>query len=89
MQELIKRVHATGKPVVLVLTSGNARVVNWEDENLPAMVQAWYSGQQGGNAVADVIFGNYNPGGRLPVTFYRSVDDLSDFKNYNMEGRTY
>ncbi len=89
MQLLIRSLHETGKPVILVLTSGSALAVNWENDNIPAILQAWYPGQQGGNAVADVLFGNYNPAGRLPVTFYRSVEDLPRFEDYNMEGRTY
>jgi beta-glucosidase len=88
-EELIKALKATGKPVVLVLMSGSALSVNWENENLPAILQAWYPGQEGGNAVADVLFGNYNPGGRLPVTFYKSVNDLPKFEDYTMDGRTY
>jgi len=88
-EELIKALKATGKPVVLVLMSGSALSVNWENENLPAILQAWYPGQEGGNAVADVLFGNYNPGGRLPITFYKSVNDLPKFEDYNMDGRTY
>ena len=88
-QELIKAVHALGKPVVLVLMGGSALAVNWEDENIPAILQAWYPGQEGGNAVADVLFGDYNPGGRLPVTFYKSVAQLPPFDDYKMEGRTY
>jgi beta-glucosidase len=88
-EHMIRRIHATGKPVVLVLTSGSPLAVNWENENIPAILEAWYPGQQGGNAVADVLFGNYNPAGRLPVTFYKSADDIPDFQNYNMEGRTY
>jgi beta-glucosidase len=89
MQVLIKSLHATEKPVILVLTSGSALAINWEKDNIPAILQAWYPGQQGGNAVADVLFGNYNPAGRLPVTFYKSVEDLPPFEDYNMEGRTY
>ncbi|KPK85928.1 MAG: glucan 1,4-alpha-glucosidase [Bacteroides sp. SM23_62_1] len=89
MQELIKRLHATGKPVILVLTGGSALAINWENDHIPAILHAWYPGQQGGNAVADVLFGNYNPAGRLPVTFYKSVEDLPPFEDYNMEGRTY
>jgi beta-glucosidase len=89
MQTLIKSLHATGKPIILVLTSGSALAVNWANDNIPAILQAWYPGQQGGNAVADVIFGNYNPSGRLPITFYRSVEDLPPFEDYDMEGRTY
>jgi beta-glucosidase len=88
-EELIKAIKATGKPVVLVLMSGSALSVNWENENLPAILQAWYPGQEGGNAVADVLFGNYNPGGRLPITFYKSVNDLPKFEDYSMKGRTY
>lgn len=89
MQVLVKTLYATGKPVILVLTSGSALAVNWESEHIPAILQVWYPGQQGGNAVADVLFGDYNPAGRLPVTFYSSVEDLPPFEDYNMEGRTY
>ena len=88
-EDLIKSLKATGKPVVLVLMSGSALSVNWENENLSAILQAWYPGQEGGNAVADVLFGNYNPGGRLPITFYKSVNDLPKFEDYSMKGRTY
>jgi beta-glucosidase len=89
MKQLIRSVHGTGKPVILVMTSGSALAVNWEEANLPAIMQVWYPGQQGGNAVADVIFGHYNPAGRLPVTYYKSVEDLPHFEDYDMEGRTY
>ncbi len=89
MQVLVKSLYATGKPVILVLTGGSALAVNWESEHIPAILQVWYPGQQGGNAVADVLFGDYNPAGRLPVTFYKSVEDLPPFEDYNMEGRTY
>ncbi|MQY78691.1 MAG: glucan 1,4-alpha-glucosidase, partial [Bacteroidetes bacterium] len=89
MQVLVTTLYATGKPVILVLTSGSALAVNWESEHIPAILQVWYPGQQGGNAVADVLFGDYNPAGRLPVTFYKSVEDLPPFEDYNMEGRTY
>lgn len=88
-EDLIKAVHALGKPVVLVLMGGSALAVNWENENIPAILDAWYPGQEGGNAIADVLFGDYNPGGRLPVTFYKSVNDLPPFDDYKMEGRTY
>jgi len=88
-EELIKEVHALGKPVVLVLLGGSALAVNWADENLPAIVKAWYPGQEGGTALADVLFGDYNPSGRLPVTFYKSVADLPPFEDYSMQGRTY
>lgn len=88
-EELLKAISATGTPVVLVLLNGSALAVNWADEHLPAIVEAWYPGQEGGTAIADVLFGDYNPGGRLPVTFYRSVRDLPHFRDYNMTNRTY
>ncbi|HEX8291840.1 MAG TPA: glycoside hydrolase family 3 C-terminal domain-containing protein [Pyrinomonadaceae bacterium] len=88
-EELIKAVHALGKPVVLVLLGGSALAVNWADENVGAIVEAWYPGQEGGTALADVLFGDYNPAGRLPVTFYRSAGQLPPFDDYRMEGRTY
>ena len=88
-EELLKRVHALGKPVVLVLLNGSALAVNWATEHIPAIVEAWYPGQAGGDALADVLFGDYNPAGRLPVTFYKSVDDLLPFEDYDMAGRTY
>ena len=88
-EELIKEVHSLGKPVVLVLMGGSALAVNWADENVPAILDAWYPGEEGGTALADVLFGDYNPGGRLPVTFYKSVDQLPPFTDYSMQGRTY
>ncbi|WP_167607841.1 glycoside hydrolase family 3 C-terminal domain-containing protein [Maribellus sediminis] len=88
-RELMKAVAATGKPVILVLLNGSALAVNWAEENLDAIVTAGYPGQEGGNAVADVLFGDYNPAGRLPVTYYKSVEQLPPFEDYDMEGRTY
>jgi beta-glucosidase len=85
----LKALHATGKPVVYVNCSGGAIAMPWEAENLPAIVQAWYPGQQGGAALAEILLGDYNPGGRLPLTFYRSTDDLPPFESYDMAGRTY
>ncbi len=87
--KLIRQIVATGKPVTLILMTGSAVSINWEDQHIPSIVQAWYGGESAGTAVADVLFGDYNPAGRLPLTFYKSVDDLPDFENYNMEGRTY
>ena len=87
--DLLKKLHALGKPVILVLMNGSALAVNWADENLPAILEAWYPGQEGGTAIADVLFGDYNPAGRLPITFYKSVDQLPPFENYDMKGRTY
>ncbi|WP_081721057.1 glycoside hydrolase family 3 protein [Pseudoxanthomonas suwonensis] len=88
-QKLLEAVHATGKPVVLVLTTGSALGVDWAKRNLPAILVAWYPGQRGGNAVADVLFGDYNPAGRLPVTFYSADEKLPPFDDYAMKGRTY
>jgi len=88
-QRLLERVVAVGKPTVVVLLNGSALAVNWAQEHVPAIVEAWYPGQAGGTAIADVLFGDYNPAGRLPVTFYRSVNDLPPFEDYAMKGRTY
>ena len=88
-QRLLERVVAVGKPTVLVLLNGSALAVTWAQEHVPAIVEAWYPGQAAGSAIADVLFGDYNPAGRLPVTFYRSVDDLPAFDDYRMAGRTY
>ncbi|MDX1286376.1 MAG: glycoside hydrolase family 3 C-terminal domain-containing protein, partial [Draconibacterium sp.] len=88
-RDLMQAIEATGKPVVLVLLNGSALAVNWADDNLDAIISAGYPGQEGGTAVADVLFGDYNPSGRLPVTYYKSVDQLPAFENYDMEGRTY
>jgi len=88
-EALLKAVVATGKPVVVVLLSGSALAVNWANENAPAILTAWYPGGEGGTAIADVLFGDYNPAGRLPVTFYKSVDQLPPFTDYSMQGRTY
>ncbi len=79
----------TGKPVIVVLMNGSALAVNNANTLANAVLLAGYGGQQGGNAVADVIFGDYNPAGRLPVTYYKSVDQLPPFDDYNMKGRTY
>jgi len=85
MQEIVK----LGKPTVLVLLNGSALAINWENENIPAILEAWYPGQAGGTAIADVIFGDYNPAGRLPVTFYKDIHQIPAFENYDMKGKTY
>lgn len=87
--EMLKALKATGKPVVFVVCTGSAVAMPWEAGHLDAILNAWYPGQMGGAAVADVLFGDYNPGGRLPVTFYASTDDLPDFEDYSMDNRTY
>lgn len=89
-EKLLRALKATGKPVIFVLCSGSAIALPWENEKLDAVLEAWYPGEQGGTAVADVLFGDYNPAGRLPVTFYASTADLPDFEDYDMhKGRTY
>lgn len=88
-QQLLEAIHRTGKPVILVLLSGSALAVAWADDNIPAIIQAWYPGAEGGRTIASLIFGDYSPSGRLPVTFYRTTEELPDFTDYSMENRTY
>lgn len=88
-QEILEIAYASGKPVVLVLLSGSALAVSWADEHIPAIVQGWYPGAQGGRAIARVLFGGKNPEGRMPVTFYRTTEELPEFTDYSMKGRTY
>lgn len=88
-ERLLEEVQKTGTPTVAVLLSGSALAVTWADEHVDAIIQAWYPGGQGGRAVASLLFGDYSPSGRLPVTFYRSDRDLPDFRDYSMENRTY
>jgi beta-glucosidase len=88
-QALLEKVAALGKPVVLVLLNGSALAVKWARDHVPGLLEAWYPGQAGGAAIADVLFGDYNPAGRLPVTFYESADQLPGFDDYSMKGRTY
>ncbi|RDS84509.1 glucan 1,4-alpha-glucosidase [Dyella monticola] len=88
-QTLLKALNATGKPVVFVVTTGSALAIDWAKQHIPAILVAWYPGQRGGNAVADVLFGNTDPAGRLPVTFYKADEKLPPFDDYSMMGRTY
>lgn len=86
---LLKELKKTGKPIILILVNGSALSINWESENIDGIIEAWYGGEAAGDAVADVLFGKYNPAGRLPITFYKSIDDIPAFDNYSMEGKTY
>jgi beta-glucosidase len=86
---LLERVAASGKPLVVVLMSGSAVAMNWAQQHADAILVAWYPGEEGGRAIAQILSGDYNPGGRLPVTFYRSTGDLPPFADYAMKGRTY
>lgn len=88
-EEILKVLTESGKPVVLVLLSGSALAVTWADEHIPAVLQAWYPGAQGGRGVAQILFGDFSPEGKLPVTFYRTTEELPAFTDYNMAGRTY
>ncbi|HCC58398.1 MAG TPA: glucan 1,4-alpha-glucosidase, partial [Solibacterales bacterium] len=88
-QDLMQKIVAVGKPTVLVLLNGSALGVNWARDHVPAILETWYPGQTGGAAIADVLFGDYNPAGRLPVTFYQSAQQLPPFSDYAMKGRTY
>ena len=86
---MLKALKECGKPIVFVMLTGSALAVQWENDNLPAIINAWYGGQDAGTALADVLFGDYNPSGRLPVTFYASDNDLPPYEDYSMKQRTY
>ena len=88
-ESLLEALQATGKPVVLVLTTGSALAIDWAKQHVPAILVAWYPGQDGGTAVADALFGHTDPAGRLPITFYKVDEKLPAFDDYRMEGRTY
>jgi len=88
-QDLIRKIKKLNKPIILVLMGGGSFALKEEQTMCDAIVEVWYPGQAGGTAIADVLFGDYNPAGRLPLTFYKSTSDLPDFRNYDMQGRTY
>jgi beta-glucosidase len=88
-EDLLQAVAATGKPLVVVLMNGSALAVPWAKEHAAGLVEAWYPGEEGGAAIAETLAGDNDPSGRLPVTFYNSVDQLPSFENYSMAGRTY
>lgn len=88
-QQLLEKVYASGKPIVLILTNGSALAANWANEHVPAILEAWYPGEAGGTAVAEALAGDFSPGGRLPVTFYKGVEQLPPFEDYSMANRTY
>ncbi len=89
-QMFIKEAYKANPNTVVVLVAGSSLAINWIDENIPAILNAWYPGEQGGTAVAEALFGDYNPGGRLPLTYYRSLDELPAFDDYDIQkGRTY
>ena len=88
-QQLLEAVHATGTPLIVVLLNGSPVDLRWADAHAAAIVELWYPGEEGGTALADVLFGDYNPAGRLPITFYRSLEQVPPFEEYAMAGRTY
>ena len=88
-ETLVEALQATGKPIIMVNCSGSAIALPWEAGHLPAILQAWYPGEEGGRAVGEVLFGEVNPSGHLPVTFYRATGDLPSFTDYSMTNRTY
>lgn len=89
-REFIEELYKVNPNIVVVLVAGSSLAINWMQDHVPAIVNAWYPGEQGGNAVAEVLFGHYNPGGRLPLTYYNSLDELPPFDDYDItKGRTY
>ena len=88
-EELLKIAYESGKPVVLVLMAGSALAVDWAQEHVSAILQCWYPGAQGGRAIAEILFGERCPEGKLPVTFYHEDEELPEFTDYSMKGRTY
>jgi beta-glucosidase len=88
-EDLLEAMKGTGKPLVVVLMNGSALSVNWANEHADAILDAWYSGEEGGTAVAQTLAGVNNPAGRLPVTFYKGIDQLPEFEDYSMKNRTY
>jgi beta-glucosidase len=88
-RDLLEAVAATGKPVVVVLMSGSAMAMNWANDHAAALLEAWYPGEAGGEAIANILTGNVNPSGRLPLTFYASDQQLPPFTDYSMKNRTY
>jgi beta-glucosidase len=88
-EELLHALAATGKPLVVVLQNGSALAVNWAQEHANAILEAWYPGEEGGTAIAETLAGDNNPAGRLPLTFYASLDQIPGFEDYSMQGRTY
>lgn len=88
-EEVLKTIYECGKPTILVLLSGSALAIGWAEEHIPAILQGWYPGAQGGRAIASILFGEYSPEGKLPITFYRTTEELPEFTDYAMKGRTY
>ncbi|MGL1959372.1 MAG: glycoside hydrolase family 3 C-terminal domain-containing protein [Colwellia sp.] len=88
-EKLLKALKSTGKPIIFVNMSGSAMAINWQEKNLDAIIQGFYPGESTGTALTRLLYGDFSPSGKLPITFYKSINDLPDFKNYSMENRTY
>ena len=88
-KKLLSKIHNIGKPIILILLNGSPIAVPWANENIPVIIEAWYPGEEGGNAIAEILFGDYSPSGRLPITIVKSTSDLPPFNDYSMKGRTY
>ncbi len=89
-REFLQEIYKVNSNMIVILVAGSSLAINWMDEHVPAIVNAWYPGEQGGTAVAEVLFGDYNPAGRLPLTYYKSLDELPPFDDYDItKGRTY
>ena len=88
-EDLLKAVAATGKPLIVVLENGSALAIDWAAQHASAILEAWYPGEEGGTAIAETLAGDTNPAGRLPLTFYASLDQLPPFADYSMQNRTY
>ena len=88
-EEVLKTIYESGKPTILVMLSGSALAINWAQDHIPAIIQGWYPGAQGGRAIAEAIFGDFSPEGKLPITFYKTTEELPDFTDYSMKERTY
>lgn len=88
-EEVLKTIYQCGKPVILILLSGSAMAVKWADEHIPVIIQGWYPGALGGKAIAEMVFGEFSPEGKLPVTFYNTTGELPEFTDYSMKDRTY
>lgn len=86
---LMKKLKELGKLMVLVMLNGSAVAINWENENIPAILEAWYPGQTGGTVIADILFGDYNPSGRCPLTFNKDINDIPAFNDYRIKSKTY
>lgn len=89
-EQFVREIYKANPKTVLILVAGSQMAIRWEQDHVPAIINAWYPGEQGGTAIAEILFGDYNPAGRLPLTYYESLDDIPAFNDYQItNGRTY